>query len=62
MKILYIEDHPAQSDIMKQILEFSGCEVLLAPPTPSRSTATPGAPRATGYNFDGFTYARDWGH
>lgn len=30
MKILYIEDHPAQSDIMKQMLEFSGCEVVLA--------------------------------
>ena len=30
MKILYIEDHPAQSDIMRQMLEFSGCEVVLA--------------------------------
>ncbi len=30
MKILYIEDHPAQSDIMKQMLEFSGYEVVLA--------------------------------
>ena len=30
MKILYVEDHPAQSDIMKQMLEFSGCEVVLA--------------------------------
>ncbi|MBN1217743.1 MAG: response regulator [Anaerolineae bacterium] len=30
MKILYVEDHPAQSDIMKQMLEFSGCEVILA--------------------------------
>ena len=30
MKVLYIEDHPAQSDIMKQMLEFSGCEVVLA--------------------------------
>jgi CheY-like chemotaxis protein len=30
MKILYIEDHPAQSDIMKQMLEFSGFQVVLA--------------------------------
>jgi CheY-like chemotaxis protein len=30
MKILYIEDHPAQSDIMKQMLEFTGYEVILA--------------------------------
>ncbi|MBN1994727.1 MAG: response regulator [Anaerolineae bacterium] len=30
MKILYVEDHPAQSDIMRQMLEFSGCEVVLA--------------------------------
>ena len=30
MKILYIEDHPAQSDIMKQMLEFSGYTVVLA--------------------------------
>jgi CheY-like chemotaxis protein len=30
MKVLYIEDHPAQSGIMKQMLEFSGCEVVLA--------------------------------
>ena len=30
MKILYIEDHPAQSDIMKQMLEFSGYAVVLA--------------------------------
>lgn len=30
MKILYIEDHPAQSDIMKQMLEFSGYNVVLA--------------------------------
>jgi len=30
MKILYIEDHPAQSDIMKQMLEFSGYDVVLA--------------------------------
>ena len=30
MKILYIEDHPAQSDIMKQMLEFSGYTVELA--------------------------------
>ena len=30
MKILYIEDHPAQSDIMKQMLEFSGYHVILA--------------------------------
>ncbi len=30
MKILYVEDHPAQSDIMRQMLEFSGYEVILA--------------------------------
>ena len=30
MKILYIEDHPAQSDIMKQMLEYTGYEVVLA--------------------------------
>lgn len=30
MKILYVEDHPAQSDIMKQLLEFSGYDVILA--------------------------------
>lgn len=30
MKILYVEDHPAQSDIMKQMLEFLGYEVILA--------------------------------
>ncbi len=30
MKVLYVEDHPAQSDIMKQMLEFSGYEVVLA--------------------------------
>jgi two-component system cell cycle response regulator DivK len=30
MRILYIEDHPAQSDIMKQMLEFSGYTVVLA--------------------------------
>jgi CheY-like chemotaxis protein len=30
MKILYVEDHPAQSDIMRQMLEFSGYQVTLA--------------------------------
>jgi CheY-like chemotaxis protein len=30
MKVLYVEDHPAQSDIMRQMLEFSGYEVILA--------------------------------
>jgi CheY-like chemotaxis protein len=30
MKVLYVEDHPAQSDIIKQILEFAGYEVALA--------------------------------
>jgi CheY-like chemotaxis protein len=30
MKILYVEDHPAQSDIMRQMLEFSGHTVVLA--------------------------------
>jgi twitching motility two-component system response regulator PilH len=30
MKILYVEDHPAQSDIMKQMLEFSGYDVAVA--------------------------------
>jgi CheY-like chemotaxis protein len=30
MKVLYVEDHPAQSDIIKQILEFAEYEVILA--------------------------------
>jgi CheY-like chemotaxis protein len=30
MKVLYVEDHPAQSDIIRQMLEFSGYEVVLA--------------------------------
>jgi two-component system cell cycle response regulator len=30
MKILYVEDHPAQGDIMKQKLEWLGYEVALA--------------------------------
>jgi CheY-like chemotaxis protein len=30
MKVLYVEDHPAQSDIIKQILEFAEYEVVLA--------------------------------
>lgn len=31
MKILYIEDHSSQRDIMKQMLELSGHEVAVAP-------------------------------
>jgi CheY-like chemotaxis protein len=30
MKVLYVEDHPAQSDIIKQMLEFAEYEVVLA--------------------------------
>jgi CheY-like chemotaxis protein len=30
MKVLYVEDHPAQSDIIKQMLEFAEHEVVLA--------------------------------
>jgi CheY-like chemotaxis protein len=30
MKILYVEDHPAQRDIMHQMLEMSGYDVITA--------------------------------